>query len=143
MFVWVLLGNLSSSSLRYAALPRETVCTENFTPWTKLLPCGSAVSLCIYPSVFVSVCVCVSVCMENFTLWTKLLICSQSLCLSVCVCLSLCVCLSARRTSLPRPNYCPVDLQSVCLCVLGYGTGFARHMYIHVHVYIELRTCRC
>ena len=38
-------GNLSSSQLRYAALPRETVCTENFTPWTKLLPCGSSVSL--------------------------------------------------------------------------------------------------
>ena len=30
--------------MRYAALPRETVCTENFTPWTKLLPCGTSVS---------------------------------------------------------------------------------------------------
>ena len=37
------LGNLSSSLLRYAALPRETVCTENFTPWTKLHPCGASV----------------------------------------------------------------------------------------------------
>ena len=46
------LGNLSSSLLRYAALPRETVCTENFTPWTKLHPCGASVcpSLCAFPS---------------------------------------------------------------------------------------------
>lgn len=32
--------------LRYATLPREIVCTENLTPWKKLLPCGSAVSDC-------------------------------------------------------------------------------------------------
>lgn len=31
---------LNSSFLRYAALPREVVCTENLTPWKKLLPCG-------------------------------------------------------------------------------------------------------
>ena len=43
-------GNLSSSQMRYAAVPRETVCTENFTPWTKLLPCGISVciSSCMY-----------------------------------------------------------------------------------------------
>lgn len=41
----VLLGNVSSSQMRYAALPRETVCTENFTPWTKLLPCGASAGL--------------------------------------------------------------------------------------------------
>lgn len=29
-------------SVRYATLPREIVCTENLTPWKKLLPCGSA-----------------------------------------------------------------------------------------------------
>ncbi|KAH8336212.1 hypothetical protein KR074_010831, partial [Drosophila pseudoananassae] len=29
-------------SVRYASLPREIVCTENLTPWKKLLPCGSA-----------------------------------------------------------------------------------------------------
>ncbi|KAK9154869.1 hypothetical protein Sjap_002349 [Stephania japonica] len=29
----------SSGSLRYGALPREAVCTENLTPWLKLLPC--------------------------------------------------------------------------------------------------------
>uniref|UniRef100_A0A4W5NUA5 Phosphatidylinositol glycan anchor biosynthesis class T n=1 Tax=Hucho hucho TaxID=62062 RepID=A0A4W5NUA5_9TELE len=29
--------------LRYAVLPREIVCTENLTPWKKLLPCGSKV----------------------------------------------------------------------------------------------------
>ncbi|XP_058444282.1 GPI transamidase component PIG-T [Malaya genurostris] len=27
--------------IRYAALPREIVCTENLTPWKKLLPCKS------------------------------------------------------------------------------------------------------
>ncbi|KAK9128723.1 hypothetical protein Syun_017520 [Stephania yunnanensis] len=29
----------SSGSIRYGALPREAVCTENLTPWLKLLPC--------------------------------------------------------------------------------------------------------
>lgn len=29
----------NSSFIRYAALPREVVCTENLTPWKKLLPC--------------------------------------------------------------------------------------------------------
>ncbi|XP_068119374.1 GPI transamidase component PIG-T [Hyperolius riggenbachi] len=33
------------SFLRYATLPREIVCTENLTPWKKLLPCGSKVGL--------------------------------------------------------------------------------------------------
>ena len=27
------------STLKYGKLPREAVCTENLTPWTKLLPC--------------------------------------------------------------------------------------------------------
>lgn len=31
--------------LRYAILPREIVCTENLTPWKKLLPCGSKAGL--------------------------------------------------------------------------------------------------
>uniref|UniRef100_A0A8C1LBH2 Phosphatidylinositol glycan anchor biosynthesis, class T n=1 Tax=Cyprinus carpio TaxID=7962 RepID=A0A8C1LBH2_CYPCA len=31
--------------LRYATLPREIVCTENLTPWKKLLPCGSKVQI--------------------------------------------------------------------------------------------------
>lgn len=31
----------NSSHLRYASLPREVVCTENLTPWKKLLPCDS------------------------------------------------------------------------------------------------------
>ena len=39
----LLAGNLSEDHLRYAALPRETVCTENFTPWKKLLPCDNQV----------------------------------------------------------------------------------------------------
>ena len=35
-----LLG--SSGRVLYGALPREAVCTENLTPWLKLLPCGDA-----------------------------------------------------------------------------------------------------
>ncbi|XP_070575719.1 GPI transamidase component PIG-T-like [Ptychodera flava] len=31
----------NSSYLKYATLPRENVCTENLTPWKKLLPCDS------------------------------------------------------------------------------------------------------
>ncbi|XP_047140682.1 GPI transamidase component PIG-T isoform X1 [Hydra vulgaris] len=31
--------------LRHATLPKETVCTENLTPWKKLLPCGSEAGL--------------------------------------------------------------------------------------------------
>uniref|UniRef100_A0A8C4R5M9 Phosphatidylinositol glycan anchor biosynthesis, class T n=1 Tax=Eptatretus burgeri TaxID=7764 RepID=A0A8C4R5M9_EPTBU len=33
------------SYLRYASLPREIVCTENLTPWKKLLPCDSKAGL--------------------------------------------------------------------------------------------------
>lgn len=40
---WVRSHN--SSLLRYAALPRESVCTENLTPWKKLLPCSSKAGL--------------------------------------------------------------------------------------------------
>ncbi|XP_017869235.1 PREDICTED: GPI transamidase component PIG-T [Drosophila arizonae] len=38
-------GNRSHQFVRYATLPREIVCTENLTPWKKLLPCGSASGL--------------------------------------------------------------------------------------------------
>lgn len=31
--------NTTKYQIRYAALPREIVCTENLTPWKKLLPC--------------------------------------------------------------------------------------------------------
>lgn len=34
----------SESHLRYATLSRETVCTENLSPWKKLLPCIGKVS---------------------------------------------------------------------------------------------------
>ncbi|KAI9276300.1 GPI transamidase component PIG-T [Sporodiniella umbellata] len=34
----------SSEQLRYGSLPHENVCTENLTPWIKLLPCKSKVS---------------------------------------------------------------------------------------------------
>ena len=33
-----------SKFVRYGALPREIVCTENLTPWKKLLPCDSKAS---------------------------------------------------------------------------------------------------
>lgn len=33
--------NPNSTYLRYSTLPREIVCTENLTPWKKLLPCDS------------------------------------------------------------------------------------------------------
>jgi len=33
------------SHLRYANLPQENVCTENLTPWKKLLPCGGQAGL--------------------------------------------------------------------------------------------------
>ncbi|RZC42763.1 Gpi16 domain containing protein [Asbolus verrucosus] len=32
---------INSTYVRYASLPREIVCTENLTPWKKLLPCES------------------------------------------------------------------------------------------------------
>ena len=38
----------NSSLLRHAALPRELVCTENLTPWKKLLPCDSKVIMLIF-----------------------------------------------------------------------------------------------
>ena len=31
--------NISETHLRYATLSKETVCTENLSPWKKLLPC--------------------------------------------------------------------------------------------------------
>ncbi|KAL8160602.1 hypothetical protein V2J09_002139 [Rumex salicifolius] len=34
-----------SGSLRYGSLPREAVCTENLTPWLKLLPCRDKAGL--------------------------------------------------------------------------------------------------
>lgn len=32
---------VNSSFVRYSTLPKEVVCTENLTPWKKLLPCDS------------------------------------------------------------------------------------------------------
>ncbi|XP_065892482.1 GPI transamidase component PIG-T-like isoform X2 [Dysidea avara] len=40
-----LIGNISSLQLYYAAMPWETVCTENLTPWKKLLPCEAKAGL--------------------------------------------------------------------------------------------------
>jgi len=34
-------GKVETEFLRYASLGRETPCTENLTPWLKLLPCGA------------------------------------------------------------------------------------------------------
>ena len=45
----------SSINLRYGALPREVVCTENLTPWLKLLPCrdkAGVASLLDRPSIY-------------------------------------------------------------------------------------------
>lgn len=39
-----------SRFVRYSTLPREVVCTENLTPWKKLLPCGSKVIVFITES---------------------------------------------------------------------------------------------
>jgi len=39
----VINGTYNSTFVRYATLPREIVCTENLTPWKKLLPCDSKV----------------------------------------------------------------------------------------------------
>lgn len=33
-------AQVNSSFVRYSTLPHEVVCTENLTPWKKLLPCG-------------------------------------------------------------------------------------------------------
>lgn len=41
----VVENNANSSFLKYATLPIETVCTENLTPWRKLLPCNSKAGL--------------------------------------------------------------------------------------------------
>ncbi|XP_058859961.1 GPI transamidase component PIG-T [Acipenser ruthenus] len=42
------LGNVTEQRfLRYAVLPREIVCTENLTPWKKLLPCESQAGLAV------------------------------------------------------------------------------------------------
>ncbi|CAO3633813.1 unnamed protein product [Cunninghamella echinulata] len=37
----------NTGTLRYGALPHENVCTENLTPWIKLLPCKSKTGLAI------------------------------------------------------------------------------------------------
>ena len=34
-----------SRYMRYGVSPFEVVCTENLTPWLKLLPCGSSAGL--------------------------------------------------------------------------------------------------
>lgn len=44
--------SLFSGLLRYSALPNEVVCTENLTPWKKLLPCDSKVCTISYITLF-------------------------------------------------------------------------------------------
>lgn len=41
----VLGSDRSKHDVRYATLPQEAVCTENLTPWKKLLPCGATAGL--------------------------------------------------------------------------------------------------
>ncbi|KAJ4795028.1 GPI transamidase component GPI16 [Rhynchospora pubera] len=51
--LWGFLPN--NGDLRYGALPREAVCTENLTPWLKLLPCrdkAGIASLLDRPSIY-------------------------------------------------------------------------------------------
>lgn len=36
---------VNNTFIRYSSLPREIVCTENLTPWKKLLPCDSRAGL--------------------------------------------------------------------------------------------------
>ncbi|CAL5058616.1 unnamed protein product [Urochloa decumbens] len=46
---------VNEGNLRYGALPREAVCTENLTPWLKLLPCrdkAGIASLLYRPSIY-------------------------------------------------------------------------------------------
>ncbi|OMO86865.1 GPI transamidase component PIG-T [Corchorus capsularis] len=45
----------ASGNLRYGTLPREAVCTENLTPWLKLLPCRDKAGLSVLldrPSIY-------------------------------------------------------------------------------------------
>lgn len=39
-------GDTTNQQLRYGSLPHENVCTENLTPWIKLLPCKAKV--CVF-----------------------------------------------------------------------------------------------
>lgn len=41
----IISNRLNSSFIRYSSLPREIVCTENLTPFKKLLPCDSKLGL--------------------------------------------------------------------------------------------------
>ncbi|XVF21368.1 hypothetical protein REPUB_Repub12eG0084400 [Reevesia pubescens] len=45
----------ASGNLRYGTLPREAVCTENLTPWLKLLPCRDKAGIAVLldrPSIY-------------------------------------------------------------------------------------------
>lgn len=53
------VDTVNSSHLRYSSLPREIVCTENLTPFKKLLPCDSKV--CVKNKDFYLFCVIDSV----------------------------------------------------------------------------------
>ena len=49
------MQSTSSSNARYSVLPREAVCTENLTPWIKLLPCrnkGGISALLVAPEIY-------------------------------------------------------------------------------------------
>lgn len=41
---------VNASHLRYSSLPKEIVCTENLTPFKKLLPCDSKVFINCKPT---------------------------------------------------------------------------------------------
>lgn len=62
------LGGTNASHQRYANLPREIVCTENLTPWKKLLPCESHVGLHIE---FLKLYALYSICFSNRVDWVN------------------------------------------------------------------------
>jgi hypothetical protein len=62
------LGGTNASHQRYANLPREIVCTENLTPWKKLLPCESHVGLHIK---FLKLYVLYSICFLSRVDWVN------------------------------------------------------------------------
>ena len=64
-------ANLSSSSshLRFGLLPKENLCTENLTPWKKLLPCKGLVYLAHHPLIKISSSSSISSYPSSFLSW--------------------------------------------------------------------------
>ena len=54
LFMYFIKAKREGLQIRYGSLPREAVCTENLTPWIKLLPCQAKVIQCICKTIFVT-----------------------------------------------------------------------------------------